>query len=263
MNKEICNGVLGLFSYKNVSRTFTYGILLAAIPLLVIYENNLPNMSVVENGKHLLMGNGAEGILKDFGTFFGFLSQNYAHQILLLEMVTGSLLGIWYEKRKWGAIEIRAEFLFFTLAEATLFSLLITPVLSMVFLFNFPIPFARGYPDLSALPIYFGKNCGDGFYEELLFRVILLGSIVKIVRKFCSYSLSIETFTVVGVSLLFSLIHYTGWFGLEMNEDFTMQNFMYHFFLGITYGTIYLKRGFATAAWTHTLGNFWVYANLF
>jgi hypothetical protein len=103
-------------------------------------------------------------------------------------------------------------------------------------------------------------SLGAGFYEELVFRVVLfglLGQLAKLVListpmpwKKALFWLGWATLT----SFLFSGWHHLG----ELGEPFTLSAFVFRWVSGLLFTLIFALRGFATAVWTHTLYDVWV-----
>ncbi|MCK9352169.1 MAG: CPBP family intramembrane glutamic endopeptidase [Candidatus Paceibacterota bacterium] len=255
MENKIKTPIRGLAGYQAVSRTFTYGITLAAFPLLIAYEIGFP---ILNEGR-----NGIEVILQKIATLFGILPDELGIPLLLIALVSGSLLAIRHEARKYGAIDIQPSFFFMTLNEAVLLSFVVFMSVYLLCYGNLILPFQHGIPPFGEILLKFTRGAGGGFFEELVMRVILLGGLVRIFQHFTKHELASKIFAVVIIALLFSAVHYVHVFGLVPRNPFTPQGFSALFLLGIAYGTIYLKRGFATAAWTHTFVNLWILINVF
>ncbi len=92
-------------------------------------------------------------------------------------------------------------------------------------------------------------SIGAGIYEELLFRVILVGGLYAILKAILGFQTAAYIVAAVFGALLFSGIHYMG----PLGDDFTAQSFLFRFFFGLALNVIYLVRGFGVAAWTHAL----------
>ena len=92
-------------------------------------------------------------------------------------------------------------------------------------------------------------SCGAGFYEELVFRFVLLGTIFLLARKLGE--LKSVTSGIVALALsgaAFSAAHF-----LAPGENPELGAFVYRLSAGIVLGLIFLTRGFGIAAWTHVL----------
>lgn len=103
-------------------------------------------------------------------------------------------------------------------------------------------------------------SLGAGFYEELVFRVVLFGLGVRLVGSlFGVFSGPKHAVIVLGwaviAAALFSAWHYVGAFG----EPFELRTFVFRWICGLIFTGIYAFRGFAPAVWTHTLYDIWVF----
>ncbi len=95
-------------------------------------------------------------------------------------------------------------------------------------------------------------SAGAGLHEELVFRLLSIGLVARLWlgrdwRK-CKRQLVI---LLVATSIAFALAHY-------MVEPFTISSFIFRTVSGLIFGTLFLLRGFAVAAWTHALYDLWV-----
>jgi hypothetical protein len=96
---------------------------------------------------------------------------------------------------------------------------------------------------------------GAGLYEELLFRVLLVGGLAAGLgwlfgRK---SGLTGAVAAVIG-ALVFSAFHYIG----EYGDRFTFASFTYRAIAGLMFSGLYLTRGFGITAWTHALYDVYV-----
>lgn len=98
-------------------------------------------------------------------------------------------------------------------------------------------------------------SVGAGLYEELTFRLVLMGGLFFAMDKVAGASRILSAVLAVTVSsLIFSGVHHLG----NMGEAFTLSAFVFRFFAGVIFATIFQTRGFAIAAWTHALYDVWV-----
>ena len=244
MNNDVQkNHVPILCGYKEVSRTFTYGIFIA-LPLLIAYK-----VGLVGGGM-----NGAELILSHVGSFFGALSLDVGFIISSMALVIGIGVYIFREKRRMGNIDIHPIYAVLTIKEALFVAVPTVLIASLISFGRFPPPAFTEYESFLEIPKMFSEAAGAGFFEELLFRVLILGGIVSFMKKYFPKIRWTEAVGILAVSLLFTAWHYTGWLGLAADE-FHYSTFMYRFLFSLVYGVIYLKRGYASAAWTHTTAN--------
>jgi membrane protease YdiL (CAAX protease family) len=98
------------------------------------------------------------------------------------------------------------------------------------------------------LGVQFMTSLGAGVYEELLFRVLLMGGLAwmgtRVLRMKPGASLLIA---MVASSLLFSAFHYVG----SLRDTFSVASFSFRFIAGMLLAIIYRVRGFGIAAYTH------------
>jgi hypothetical protein len=93
-------------------------------------------------------------------------------------------------------------------------------------------------------------SLGAGLYEELFFRVLLVGGLAaagKVVLGLSTRGAGILA-AIVG-ALIFSAFHYVGQYG----DPFRLQSFVFRALSGLAFSGLYLLRGFGITAWTHAL----------
>jgi len=93
-------------------------------------------------------------------------------------------------------------------------------------------------------------SLGAGIYEELLFRVVLVGLLAWGARRLLGWRPLVAGIaaTVLG-ALIFSAFHYIGPFG----DRFEVYSFVFRTIAGLFFSGLYLLRGFGITAWTHAL----------
>ncbi len=93
-------------------------------------------------------------------------------------------------------------------------------------------------------------SLGAGLYEELLFRVVLVGVLLYGSRKLLGWGpVASGTLAIVGGALIFSAFHYVGPYG----DALTLSSFMFRAIAGVAFSALYVLRGFGITAWTHAL----------
>ncbi|HEX8725589.1 MAG TPA: CPBP family intramembrane glutamic endopeptidase [Gemmatimonadaceae bacterium] len=93
-------------------------------------------------------------------------------------------------------------------------------------------------------------SLGAGLYEELVFRVLLVGGLAfgaRVVLGLGRVTAGIGA-TIIG-ALAFSAFHYIGPYG----EPMQLQSFVFRAISGVVFSALYLTRGFGITAWTHAL----------
>lgn len=96
---------------------------------------------------------------------------------------------------------------------------------------------------------------GAGLYEELLFRVLLVGGLAAGLAWLIGGSRVLTGFVaaVLG-ALIFSAFHYVGPYG----DPLELGSFTYRAIAGLVFSGLYLTRGFGITAWTHALYDVYV-----
>ena len=123
-------------------------------------------------------------------------------------------------------------------------------------------PVLAGILDERAANVFFAVNLwpsaplllalGAGVYEELLFRLVLIGGGALLLRKVFLWGKvwSLAVMLLVS-SVLFALMHHIGPLG-EPLESYT---FLFRTICGLLLGAIFLGRGLGVAVWTHAIYN--------
>ncbi len=99
-----------------------------------------------------------------------------------------------------------------------------------------------------------GLSIGAGLFEELFFRVFLTTLLIWLGRSIFKKKLFAITFAVITASFLFSLAHYVG----SGSDNLETYSFLFRFFAGIWFTSIYSTRGFAVVALTHAFYDIFV-----
>jgi|SRR5881394_2192364 len=93
-------------------------------------------------------------------------------------------------------------------------------------------------------------SLGAGIYEELLFRVVLVGLFAWVARRVLGFRPFIAgTSATIAGALVFSAFHYIGPFG----DTWQVYSFVFRTIAGLFFSALYLTRGFGVTAWTHAL----------
>ena len=93
---------------------------------------------------------------------------------------------------------------------------------------------------------------GAGVYEELVFRLLLIGGGSFALSRLFDWNEGLTLAIAVIVSaLLFSAMHHVGPFG----DDFRTYTFLFRAVCGFLLGLIFVLRGFGVAVWTHAVYN--------
>jgi hypothetical protein len=99
-------------------------------------------------------------------------------------------------------------------------------------------------------------SLGAGFYEELMFRVLLFGVgtwVVKAIVGKGPTGIVLMLLWALASAVLFSAWHYVG----PLADPWDLRTFVYRATCGFVLALIYATRGFAPAVWTHALYDIW------
>jgi hypothetical protein len=240
-------------TYHKVTRTATYSFL-AALPLLVLYEAMIvfANRGQVRVGaevwmKYLLSGLGISGLAVLGG----------------IVLVVGIAVFVAERKKQ---IPIRPQYFGWIVAESTLYGVflafLVSSMVGMVFAgasvqLSIPLQVVT-QPQVSSFWTNLALSIGAGLYEELLFRVLIVGGLFAVLKYFVAKKAVAYIVAAVAGALLFSAVHYVG----ALGDTFTLVSFTYRFLFGLALNAVYLLRGFGVAAWTHALYDVMVVTHL-
>jgi membrane protease YdiL (CAAX protease family) len=125
---------------------------------------------------------------------------------------------------------------------------LVTSSLTSLLLGN-RLPFAAGQFERLGLASQVMISLGAGLYEELLFRVGLVGALAWLARRLLGSPVAAGAAAVVAGALVFSAFHYVGPHG----DSLELGSFAFRAVAGVLFSTLYLLRGFGITAWTHAL----------
>lgn len=231
-------------AYHRATRSATYGFL-AALPLVLAYEVLIAVANFARPFSPSVRV-GAEAWLKMF------LPAPLGMGLVVLVVVLAGLGGVIFYLERNRRVPLRARYFALLVGESALYAFVVAAFVSSVVAVLFagvaPVTAQAGARPGGLLP-QLALSIGAGVYEELLFRVMLVGGLAwgfrrVLVRKRYAYVLA----AVVG-ALLFSAVHYTGLYG----DVLAAPSFVFRFLFGLALNGLFLARGFAVAAWTHAL----------
>lgn len=242
-------------SYFGLTKTATYGFL-SALPLIILYEI----LIIITN-----QGRAGGQIRISSEVWLRQWTQYVEGPTLLILGGILVLIGIGivlFERNK--NLKIKPTYFIGIVIESSFYAVLVAILVSQLVTIIFPIgAFASTGTVLQVedqdILTKIALSIGAGIYEELLFRVILVGGLYAILRflfrtKIIGYVIA----ALVG-ALLFSAIHYIG----ALGDDFTLSSFFFRFFFGLALNVLFLVRGFGIAAWTHALYDIMVVTDFF
>ena len=230
-------------AYWQDSRKPRYSLLLA-LPLFIIYQV-LEALEPATHGGELR--NGADAIL---GSLFYRLAGPRGPLLFVVCLVA---VGVWLvirDYQKSGRV-LHFPVLVLMLGEATVLALSFGIVVSTI-ASQLVRPTAMLQQPIAQMPMStkLMLSLGAGLYEELLFRVLLVGSIAWAGRRLLGWRPVVAGIwaALVG-AVVFSGFHYIGPYG----DQFTLYSFVFRAIAGLAFSALFLLRGFGITAWTHGL----------
>lgn len=234
-------------SYHRVTRTATYSFLMA-LPLLLLYEGLI---LLFNQGQTMQVRISAEVWMKWIFSLFGAAG---VHVLAAIVLVVG--IGIfWVERRK--NVPLSPRYFGWMVAESAMYAVLLALMVSTVVGMIFAMAPTATSSSLMApqmagggLGMQLALSIGAGLYEELLFRVLLVGGLYLGLKGLFPET-SPYAYIIVALvgALLFSAVHYIG----ALGDAFTLSSFTFRFLFGLALNAVFLIRGFGVAAWTHAL----------
>jgi hypothetical protein len=240
---------LAASSYWNVSRAPRYSLLFA-LPLLGAYEA-MAALSSLERGPQIR--NGADVLLK--AVFTPVAGAHAGAVVLGLVVAVCVAVAAWDLRRAGGGLRGRVFGLM--LAESAVLSVLTGLVVGTATakLLHVVGPRLMLAPPDGAVATMAGPTrimlaLGAGLYEELVFRVLLVGALAFGFRRGLGSSpVTAGLLASVIGALVFSAAHYIGAYG----DPFTVQSFTFRALAGLFFSILFVTRGFGITAWTHAL----------
>ncbi len=246
-------------SYLPVTKTATYGFL-SAVPLILLYEFLIITANEGRIGQVRVS---SELWLKQWFQFIDGPASLIMGGVLL---VIGVGIMLVERRRK---IPIRPTYFVGIIIESGFYAIIVALAVSQLVwtlvsamapaIAGTSVVAAAGYQlEQETIWMQIALSIGAGIYEELLFRVILVGGLYAMLKAILGFRTAAYILAAVAGALLFSAIHYMG----PLGDDFTTQSFLFRFFFGLALNVIYLVRGFGVAAWTHALYDIMIVTNM-
>jgi len=198
--------------------------------------------------------NGADALLQRLISPFG--AQNMAYILLGAVLLSGILCYVFDRSRaKLAGQPFQPKYFVLMFAESFVYALFTGPVVLYV------MDTVGGQLSLQLGGVAFDPinnlkmALGAGIYEELVFRVMLLGGIAVLLRQAAQMDALLSwVIAVVISSLVFSAFHYIGAGG----DPFEFGSFIFRFLAGGLFAVLFACRGFGIAVWTHALYDIFV-----
>lgn len=235
-------------SYWHASRAPRYSLLFA-LPLFVLYEALAWLMGGDAPGA---VRNGADVLMKQLFIALAGSRGSLAFGAVMISVV------IWLvarDVRRHGA-ELKLPVFVGMFAESMVMALLVglvagtitTRLLGMMdtLMMRLAISPVEAMPLSTRVML----SLGAGLYEELLFRVVIVGSLAWIGRRVFKWKpWTAGVVAAVTGAVIFSAFHYIGPFG----DAFDIRSFVFRAIAGLFFSALFLVRGFGIAAWAHAL----------
>ncbi len=232
-------------TYWSASRSPRYSLLFA-LPLLVLYETLAVALPGSAHGGQLR--NGADVLLQELA--YAVLGPAGPLSLIALVMLVCVVLVRRDMKRSGGSLRVATFGLMFVEAAvlAVAFGLVVGTATAQLLAHLRPL--AAGPIDGLDGPTKLMLALGAGLYEELVFRVLLVGALAAGGRVVLGLSRGASgvAAAIIG-ALAFSAFHYVGPYG----EPLQLQSFVFRAISGVAFSALYLTRGFGITAWTHAL----------
>jgi len=227
-------------SYWQLSRAPRYSLTFA-LPLLLLYELAawlVSGPTGVRNGAEVLLKQGAQSLLGSRGPL-----------VMLGLIVAVMVVVIVRDARKNGAPRLPV---FFGMAIesallAAIFGLVIgLATARLITALHLSVPAL----DQLGVPTALMISLGAGFYEELLFRVLLVSALLLVARRLLGWGpMASGIFATLLGAVAFSAVHYVG----PLGDQVTTQSFVFRTMAGLAFSGMYVTRGFGVTAWAHAL----------
>ena len=217
---------------------------LFCLPLLVVYQVTL---FVANVGHGHAIVNGADAIIQWSLNLVGF------HGLLASWLVLAAVAGVLVYRldgahRKEGSPFTKfLPFLIETSAYGLVFGVVVSYLTSLVLpgVAYLGMGEAHSVSTMQRLAV----GLGAGLYEELVFRLLLTGGLMRLFYAIGMKQGAATFFAVLLSSFVFSFSHYVG----PLGDAFNLATFTFRMVAGIVLAVLFAVRGFAVAAWTHSL----------
>jgi membrane protease YdiL (CAAX protease family) len=233
-------------SYFDVSRTYTYSLIFA-LPLLLLYE---VGATLTMRGQQQQIRNGADVLLRSLLAAGGVQSTVAFSGVLAVAAL--ALIAVEWRKRK---VPVRPAVFLGMMLESVAYALTFGTVVGTATQWMTGGLSLRLAADpagaMDKLPVSQGVvlSLGAGLFEELVFRVLLVGGLILLFRSGGLERGRSAVFAAILAALLFSGFHYIGPFAYP----WSVSSFVFRFLSGLAFSGLFILRGFGITAWTHAL----------
>lgn len=210
------------------------------LPLFVIYHVGVvAQVERLPGGSYRWIGNGVDFLT---GTMLYWANGNvgaYALGAIAITLVLLALI-LWARRDS----ELHPRLFAPLLGESAVYAVLFAGFVGYVV-----DAMGLGVLDGQSFAVQVVSSCGAGLHEELVFRMGLFHGPAWLLARRTQRPTVVWVGTAFASSALFSMVHYVG----PLGDAFKLSTFVFRFLLGLLLAGIYRARGFAVAAWTHTL----------
>jgi hypothetical protein len=223
-----------ILSYWNISRNIYYSILFV-LPMVFLYELMCwLHFSELE----FQIRNGADVFIRQLFICF----DQHSELVYSLTLLFIYIMIMYFNRDVIDKGGLKISFLLLMLLESFVWCII------FILLMGLSEKNLLSILGRNIMPEQFYLSIGAGIWEEILFRVGVIGLINYVINYTLGYN---QLFTIIiailSSAILFSLFHYIG----ELGDIFTFRNFYLRTFAGIILGTLYIFRGFGITAYTH------------
>ncbi|MFU8805897.1 MAG: type II CAAX prenyl endopeptidase Rce1 family protein [Bradymonadaceae bacterium] len=231
-------GSSGLAGYHRASRDLWTSLILV-MPLFIAYQIGVMATGGIRNGVDFM----TDLIWWSTGSDLG-------HYLIFNLALIAIFGGVIFAYRKRGTF--RARLWPWVMLESTVYAIFLGGVvIGLMQSLGLGVLLSTGVEGLelntlSALVL----SIGAGLYEELVFRLIMMGGLFYVGRRLLKLPRWVAAVGALLISsLAFSAVHHIG----SLGEDFVLGVFMFRFFAGMVLAGIFYARGFAVAVYTHAI----------
>ncbi len=226
--------------YLNSSKSLHYSLILT-LPALAIYEIGI---IILFRNSFFELRNSGEIMLRSFFDSLGLTHPLIGSASLLTLFIFVMVRGYKIEKKP----GIQGNYIMYMLLESMFWGVIVYTALQLFT--QLPLQILSLEEKISNINLAIGA----GIFEELIFRLVLIGSILIILER----GFSMKSIYSIPIAIFLSAIVFAA-FHLFM-EYYSFPIFSQRVFGGILLGTIYYIRGYGISVYAHIIYNFLVLA---
>jgi hypothetical protein len=210
---------------------------IAVIPLVIIYESV---MFIRYHSESVAIRNGADILLKRLLSEIGFYGLEAGIVLFLMVFI----LVKWLHNIHFNEHELKLVSIPVMAGEGLIYALLIFYILIHLNMSYAPV-------NSSDHALNIAYSCGAGVYEELVFRAIIMYGLYLMIQSLGKNEWLSWVSAILISTAVFVTLHYVG----EFKYAFEWHSFWVRFAVSVILSLVFLFRGFAVAAYTHTFYN--------